>query len=168
MDWKEAKGKAVREIVDTLDTDEMVRLYNEMAERRNYTLIQENTDDVLDELFESPSDAIRAASGSDYNYGHDYLYYDVYFESFDHWSDKNSPIVASEITDFIVDSGCGFGVIEEGHSDLIDAICEWAGELIDGEFADWLVGEDLLYEDWDSLYESWKESKEEDEDGDED
>ena len=161
MDWKEAKLKAVREIVDTLDTDDMVRLYNEMAERNNYTPVMENTDYNLDELFSSPSTAISEVCGSDYyRYTDDYLYYDVYLRSFNYWTDSGSPIDAGEITDFLVREGSGFGVFADDDSDLIEALCEWAGEPIDGEFADWLVGEDLMYEDWDSLYDSWKESKE--------
>lgn len=83
MDWEVAKRNAVRAIVDTLDTDDMVRLYNEMAEKNNYTPIYENTDEMLDELFSSPSEAIRTVSGADYRYTDKYLHYDVYLRSFD-------------------------------------------------------------------------------------
>ena len=164
MDWKKAKEQAVREIVDTLDTDDMVRLYNEMADKNSYSPIYENTDDMLDELFSSPSNAICEVCGADYRYTDYYLHYDVYLRSFNHWADSASPIDAGEITSFLIREGSGFGVFADDETDLIEALCEWAGEPIDGEFADWLVGEDLMYEDWDSLYESWKESKEEDED----
>lgn len=157
MDWEKAKEQAVRGIVDTLDTDDMVRLYNEMAEKNYYTPIEENTDDRLDELFSSPSEAICTVCGADYRYTDRYLHYDVYLRSFNHWEDSASPIDAGEITDFVIREGSGFGVFADDESDLIEALCEWAGEPIDGEFADWLVGEDLMYADWDSLYESWKE-----------
>lgn len=160
MDWKKAKEQAVREIVDTLDTDDMVRLYNDMAEKNYYTPIYENTDEMLDALFSSPSNALCEASGANYRYTDKYLHYDVFLRSFDYYTDEGSPIDAGEITNFLIREGSGFGVFANDESDLRDALCECAGEPEDGEFADWLVGEDLMYEDWDSLYESWKESKE--------
>ena len=160
MDWEVAKRNAVRAIVDTLYTDDMVRLYNEMAEKNNYTPIYENTDEMLDALFSSPSNALREASGADYRYTDKYLHYDMYLRSFNYDTDEGSPIDPTEITRFLISEGSGFGVFADDDSDLRDALCEWAGEPIDGEFADWLVGEDLMYEDWDCLYESWKESKE--------
>ena len=160
MDWEKAKEQAVREIVDTLYTDDMVRLYNEMAEKNNYTPIYENTDEMLDALFSSPSNALCEACGANYRYTDKYLHYDVFLRSFDYDTDEGSPIDAGEITSFLIREGSGFGVFANDESDLRDALCECAGEPIDGEFADWLVGEDLMYEDWDRLYESWKESKE--------
>ena len=160
MDWEVAKRNAVREIVDTLDTADMVRLYNEMAEKNNYTPIYENTDEMLDELFSSPSNALCEVCGSNYRYTDKYLHYDVYLWSFNYDTDEGSPIDAGEITSFLVREGSGFGVFADDDPDLIEALCEYAGEPEDGEFADWLVGEDLMYADWDCLYESWKESKE--------
>lgn len=164
MDWKKAKRDAIRNCLGDYDTADLVRLYNEMAERNNYTMIQENTDDVLDELFSCPSDAIRAASDSDYNYADDYLYYDVYFESFDHWSDKNSPIDIDELADWFADHDDSDGIIES--DELMDFFAEAAAK--EGEDEDlvneWLYGEDLVSEDWEYLFDRYLESKEEDED----
>lgn len=169
MDWKKAKRDAIRNCLGDYDTAALVRLYNEMAEPNNYTMILENTDDVLDELFGSPSDAIRAASGSDYNYAHDYLYYDVYFESFDYWSDKNSPIDLDELADWFADHDDVEGIIES--DELMDFFAEAAAKECEDEdlVKEWLYGEDLVGEDWEYLFDRYLESKEEDEDdGDED
>lgn len=164
MDWKKAKRDAIRNCLGDYDTADLVRLYNEMAEPNNYTMIQKNTDDVLDELFGSPSDAIRAASCSDYNYAHDYLYYDVYFESFDYWSDKNSPIDLDELADWFADHDDDEGIIES--DELMDFFAEAAAEECEDEdlVKEWLYGEDLVGEDWEYLFERYLESKEEDED----
>lgn len=168
MDWKKAKRDAIRNCLGDYDTADLVRLYNEMAEHTNYTMIQENTDDVLDELFSSPSDAIRAASGSDYNYADDYLYYDVYFESFDHWSDKNSPIDLDELADWFADHDDSEGIIES--DELAEFFVQAAVTEGEDEDAvnDWLYMEDLAGEDWEYLFDRYLESKEDEEDGDED
>lgn len=164
MDWKKAKRDAIRNCLGDYDTADLVRLYNEMAERNNYTMIQDNTDDVLDELFGSPSDAIRVISGSDYNYAHDYLYYDVYFESFDYWSDKNSPIDLDELADWFADHDDDEGIIES--DELMDFFAEAAAKECEDEdlVKEWLYGEDLVGEDWEYLFDRYLESKEEDED----
>lgn len=165
MDWKKAKRDAIRKCLGDYDTADLVRLYNEMAEHNNYTMIQENTDDVLDELFGSPSDAIRVASGSEYNYADDYLYYDVYFESFDYWSDKNSPIDLDELADWFADHDDDEGIIES--DELMDFFAEAAAKECEDEDEDlvkeWLYGEDLVGEDWEYLFDRYLESKEEDE-----
>ena len=46
------------------------------------------------------------------------------------------------------------GLLNEIRSDLLSI------NDTDGEFAQWLVGEDLMSEDWEDLYESWKGSEE--------
>lgn len=160
MDWKKAKRDAIRNCLGDYDTADLVRLYNEMAEPNNYTMIQENTDDVLDELFSGPSDAIQAASGSDYNYADDYLYYDVYFGSFDHWSDKNSPIDLDELADWFADHDDSEGIIESAElEDFFVEAAVSAGE--DGDaVSDWVSGEDLVGEDWEYLFDVYLDGKE--------
>lgn len=163
MDWKKAKRNAILNCLSDYDTADLVRLYNEMAEDNKYTMIQENTDDVLNELFSSPSEAIRMVSGSEYNYADDYLYYDVYFESFDYWDDKNSPINLYELADWFADHDDREGIIES--DELMDFFAEAASK--EGEDEDlvkeWLYGEDLVSEDWEYLFDRYLESKEEDE-----
>ena len=163
MDWEKAKRNAILNCLSDYDTADLVRLYNEMAEDNKYTMIQENTDDVLNELFSSPSEAIRMVSGSEYNYADDYLYYDVYFESFDYWDDKNSPINLDELADWFADHDDREGIIES--DELMDFFAEAASK--EGEDEDlvkeWLYGEDLVSEDWEYLFDRYLESKEEDE-----
>lgn len=162
MDWKKAKRDAIRDCLAYYDTADLVRLYNEMAEHNNYTMIQENTDDILDALFSRASDAIRTVICSEYNYADAYLYYDVYFESFDYWSDKNSPIDLGELADWFADHDDSEGIIES--DELMDFFVEAA--VIEGEDEDlveeWIDGEDLVSEDWEYLFDRYLESKEED------
>lgn len=73
----EEKLSKILEAVKALRGDKIVNLYNYYAAAYNHDLIYQNCEDVLNELFSSPADAIIHLN-KDYRIYHDYCMFDGY------------------------------------------------------------------------------------------
>lgn len=61
---------------DEVSTDTKIAISNEYCRENGYeNEIFENTDDFLDEMFSSPSEAVRATSYGEYSFSSDYVWF---------------------------------------------------------------------------------------------
>lgn len=96
----------VIEQLNNLSTDEIIVIHNDYCEVNNdsYSHIIDNDDEVIDSMFNTPSEAIRAASFGDYNHSHDYFILNGYgnLVSFNYTLDDNCPITFSELAQWLI------------------------------------------------------------------
>lgn len=85
---------------------ELIAIHNDYCEVNNdgYSHIIDNDDEAIDSMFDSPSEAMRAASFGDYNHSHNYFILNGYANlvSFNYTSDDNSPIDISELAQWLI------------------------------------------------------------------
>lgn len=85
---------------------ELIAIHNDYCEVNNdsYSHIIDNDDEAIDSMFNTPSEAIRAASFGDYNHSHDYFILNGYgnLVSFNYTLDDNCPIDISELAQWLV------------------------------------------------------------------
>lgn len=90
-----------------MDEDEIMYLWNDYAyECRPDDVIYENTEDVLNELFSRPSDAIRAIYFGDYTFNDPYFYFNGYANIQSVYSlirDTNSIVSLKELADWLIE-----------------------------------------------------------------
>lgn len=97
----------VIEQLNNLADYEIIAIHNDYCEANNdsYSHIIDNDDEAIDSMFDSPSEAMRAASFGDYNHSHNYFILNGYANlvSFNYASDDNSPIDIGELAQWIID-----------------------------------------------------------------
>lgn len=90
-----------------MDEDEIMYLWNDYAyDCRPDDVIYENNEDVLNELFSRPSDAIHAIYFGDYTFNDPYFYFNGYANIQSVYSlirDKNSIVYLSELADWLIE-----------------------------------------------------------------
>ena len=96
----------VIEQLNNLADYDIIAIHNEYCEANNdsYSHITDNDDEAIDSMFNTPSEAIRAASFGDYNHSHDYFILNGYgnLVSFNYVSDDNCPIDISELAEWLI------------------------------------------------------------------
>lgn len=90
-----------------MDEEEIMYLWNEYADDcRPDDVIYENEDDVLNDLFRRPSDAVRAIYFGDYTFKDPWFYFNGYANIQSVYSlikDKNSIVCLSELADWLIE-----------------------------------------------------------------
>lgn len=90
-----------------MDEDEIMYLWNDYAyDCRPDDVIYENNEDVLNELFSRPSDAIHAVYFGDYTFNDPYFYFNGYANIQSVYSlirDKNSIVYLDELADWLIE-----------------------------------------------------------------
>lgn len=85
-----------------------ISLWREFASEEGYEgdLIYDNDEYTINEMFDSPMSALRAANYGDYNYAHEYFHLNGYgnLETFDFASDEYSPIDVDRLTDWVFEN----------------------------------------------------------------
>ena len=98
--------KQVIEQLNSLADYEIIAIHNDYCEANNdsYSHIIDNDNEAIDSMFNSPSEAIRAATFGDYHSSHNYFVLDGYANlvSFNYASDDNCPIDASELAQWLI------------------------------------------------------------------
>lgn len=87
-------------------TSDLIEVYNEYASNNGYERVYDNDALILDDMFTSHYDALRAAFYGDYSLSHAYFTFDGYgnLQSFEYLDDDNSPIDIEELAQWIVDN----------------------------------------------------------------
>lgn len=98
----------VIEQLNNLEDYELIAIHNDYCEVNNdsYNHIIDNDDDeAIDNMFNTPSEAIIAASFGDYNHSHYYFILNGYgnLVSFNYITDDNCPIDTSELAQWLID-----------------------------------------------------------------
>lgn len=107
---------------------EIIAIHNDYCEANNdsYNHIIDNDNEAIDSMFDSPSDAIRAATFGNYNSSHNYFILDGYANlvSFNYASDDNSPIDVSELAEWLVneDKLADYDITVTTLDDMLDSI----------------------------------------------
>lgn len=87
--------------------DDVMYIWNDYAyDCRPDDVIYENNEDVLNELFSRPSDAIHAIYFGDYTFNDPYFYFNGYANIQSVYSlirDKNSIVYLSELADWLIE-----------------------------------------------------------------
>ena len=90
-----------------MDEDEILYMWNDYAyDCRPDDVIYENTEDVLDEIFRTPSEAIRAIYFGNYTFNDPYMYFNGYgnLESiYSVLNDENSILCMDELVDWFIE-----------------------------------------------------------------
>lgn len=90
-----------------MDEDEIMYLWNDYTyDCRPDDVIYENSEDVLNELFSRPSDAIHAIYFGDYTFNDPYFYFNGYANIQSVYSlvhDKNSIVYFDELADWLIE-----------------------------------------------------------------
>lgn len=90
-----------------MDEDDVMYIWNDYAyDCRPDDVIYENNEDVLNELFSRPSDAISAIYFGDYTFNDPYFYFNGYANIQSVYSlirDKNSIVYLSELADWLIE-----------------------------------------------------------------
>lgn len=90
-----------------MDEDDVMYIWNDYAyDCRPDDVIYENNEDVLNELFSRPSDAIHAIYFGDYTFNDPYFYFNGYANIQSVYSlirDKNSIVYLSELADWLIE-----------------------------------------------------------------
>lgn len=99
-------NQVIEQLTDLADY-ELIAIHNDYCKANNdsYSHIIDNDNAAIDSMFDSPSEAIRAAIFGDYNSAHNYFILDGYANlvSFNYASDDNSPIDISELAQWLID-----------------------------------------------------------------
>ena len=87
-------------------TSDLIEVYNEYASNNGYERVYDNDELILDDMFTSHFDAIRAAFYGDYNPSHAYFTFNGYgnLQSFEYLDCDNSPIDIEELAQWIIDN----------------------------------------------------------------
>lgn len=98
-------NQVIEQLTDLADY-EIIAIHNDYCDINNdsYNHIIDNDDEAIDSMFDSPSEAMRAASFGDYNHSHNYFILNGYANlvSFNYTSDDNSPIDISELAQWLI------------------------------------------------------------------
>lgn len=98
-------SQVINQLTDLADY-EIIAIHNDYCEANNdsYNHIIDNDDEAIDSMFDSPSEAMRAARLGDYNHSHNYFILDGYTDlvSFNYTTDDNSPIDTSELAQWLI------------------------------------------------------------------
>lgn len=98
-------NQVIEQLTDLADY-ELIAIHNDYCEVNNdsYSHIIDNDDEAVDSMFDSPSEAMRAARFGDYNHSHNYFILNGYANlvSFNYTSDDNSPIDISELAQWLI------------------------------------------------------------------
>lgn len=98
-------NQVINQLTDLADY-EIIAIHNDYCEANNdsYNHIIDNGDEAIDSMFDSPSEAMRAARLGDYNHSHNYFILDGYTDlvSFNYTTDDNSPIDVSELAQWLI------------------------------------------------------------------
>lgn len=90
-----------------MDEEDVLYIWNDYAyDCRPDDVIYENEEDVLNDLFSRPSDAIRAIYFGDYTFNDPWFYFDGYGNIQSVCSlirDKNSIVYLSELADWLIE-----------------------------------------------------------------
>jgi hypothetical protein len=93
--------------MDEMDEEDVLYIWNDYAyDCRPDDVIYENDEDVLNELFSRPSDAIRAIYYGDYTFNDPYFYFNGYANIqsvYSLISDTNSIVSLSELADWLIE-----------------------------------------------------------------
>lgn len=99
-------SQVINQLTDLADY-ELIAIHNDYCEVNNdsYNHIIDNDNEAIDSMFDSPSEAIRAAIFGDYHSSHNYFILDGYANlvSFNYASDDNCPIDISELAQWLID-----------------------------------------------------------------
>lgn len=72
-------AEAIREHLETLDSDTLVRINNQYAQEHDSdSEIYWNDEDFFSTFFPTAIEAVRAGAYGDYNYSHPYIYFNGY------------------------------------------------------------------------------------------
>lgn len=85
-------------------TSDLIEVYNEYADQNSYERIYDNDELILDDMFTSHYDAIRAAFYGDYNPSHAYFTFNGYanLQSFDYLDSEHCPIDLEELAQWLI------------------------------------------------------------------
>ena len=90
-----------------MDEEDVLYIWNDYAyDCRPDDVIYENEEDVLNDLFSRPSDAIRAIYFGDYTFNDSWFYFNGYGNIQSVYSlirDKNSIVYLSELADWLIE-----------------------------------------------------------------
>lgn len=165
------KETIINILENDLDNNILVKLWNDYCEDTNSMddYIYENVDYILNDMFNSIDEALRAACYGSYNYTDDYFRFNGYgnLESFDTY-DVTNYMDLNYLADYLIENGCD----EISDSDLYQDVEDNFREYFNSKFNDLTIDDDfdlsyydLITEDWDVVCESIKEDlSEEDED----
>lgn len=97
----------LQHVIDELNqfaTSDLIEIYNEYAEQNSYERIYDNDDLILDDMFTSNYDAIRAAFYGDYNPSHAYFTFNGYanLQSFEYLDSEHCPIDIEELAQWLI------------------------------------------------------------------
>lgn len=98
-------SQVINQLTDLADY-EIIAIHNDYCEANNddHNHIIDNDNAAIDSMFDSPSEAIRAAIFGDYNSSHNYFILDSYANlvSFNYPTDDNSPIDIEELAQWLI------------------------------------------------------------------
>lgn len=101
-------NQVIEQLTDLADLAdyELIAIHNDYCEVNNdsYSHIIDNDDEAIDSMFDSPSEAMRAASFGDYNHSHNYFILNGYANlvSFNYTSDDNCPVDISKLAQWLI------------------------------------------------------------------
>lgn len=149
---------AIVSLLENLEVSKLVSIWNEYCDESNPDdYIYENEEYVLNEMFPSVDEALRAAYYGNYTYCDEYIKFNAYgnLVSFsDYSSEVLNYIDIRSLAVYVIENGSD--LIDEGTEDLEDAFIEYANEKFnDKNFTvdDIPDGTDLVTEDWDDVIE---------------
>lgn len=145
---------------------ELIAIHNVYCEVNNdsYSHIIDNDDEAIDSMFDSPSEAMRAASFGDYNHSHNYFILDGYgnLVSFNYVSDDNSPIDIEELAQWLIseDKLADYNItvttlddmlasIEDNITDdnnMLSKLADYLGQSLNSEQVEQLKTDDDYYD----------------------
>lgn len=152
------KFDTIVELIKNSDSSTIVNLWNEYCNEHSADdYIYENEESMLNEMFSSVDEALRAAYYGDYRYCDDFIMFNAYgnLVSFpDYISDVLEHIDVDNLADYIIENGSD--MIDDWDEDLEDAFIDYANEKFeDRNFTvdDIPYRTDLVTEDWDDVIE---------------